>query len=230
VGAEPAEQGVGVAERRAASAEQGPAALQELAVHQPAAGGRARPGDGPVPPLRRRDHPSNLGWRATLAVLLCEAGRTGEARGHFERLAADDFAGLPRNHLFLYHATALAIVAHALGDQDRASRLYELLAPYADHNVLAARLPLGTLGSSRQYLGLLAAAMGRWDDALAQLDAAVQAHERIGALPLQARSRHHYAQALLARGRADDRARAWEHQEWAEAVASRLGMRRLAIG
>jgi tetratricopeptide (TPR) repeat protein len=175
-------------------------------------------------------YPSNLGWRATLAVLLCEAGRPGEAAGHFERLATGDFAGLPRNHLFLYHATALAMVAYALGDADRASTLYELLAPYADHNVLAARLPLGTLGSSRQYLGLLAAAMGRWDDALAQLDAAAAAHERMGALPLQARSRHHYALALQARGRPEDRARAREHLEWAEGVARRLGMRRLAIG
>jgi len=175
-------------------------------------------------------YPSNLGWRATLAVLLCEAGRTGEARAHLERLAADDFAGLPRNHLFLYHVAVLAIVVHAIGDSTRASTLYELLAPYADHNVLVARLPLGTLGSSRQFLGLLAAAMGRWDDALAQFEAAVQAHERIGALPLQARSRHHYAQALLARGRPDDRARAQQHLERASAVSRRLGMRRLVVG
>jgi tetratricopeptide (TPR) repeat protein len=175
-------------------------------------------------------YPSNLGWRATLAVLLCEAGRPGEAAGHFERLAAGDFAGLPRNHLFLYHATALAIVAHALGDAGRASALYELLAPYADHNVVPARLPLGTLGSCRQYLGLLAAAMSRWDDALAQLDAAAVAHERMGALPLQARSRHHHGLALLARGRPGDRDRAGEQLAWAEGTARRLGMRRLAVG
>jgi eukaryotic-like serine/threonine-protein kinase len=175
-------------------------------------------------------YPSNLGWRATLAVLLSEAGRTPEARVHFERLAAGDFTGLPRNHLFLYHVAALAIVGHAVGDPARASRLYELLAPYADHNVLAARLPLGTLGSCRQYLGLLAAAMGRWDDALAQFESAVEAHERIGALPLQAISRHHYAGALLALGRPDDRPRAQQHLDWASAVSRRLGMRRLAIG
>jgi tetratricopeptide (TPR) repeat protein len=150
-------------------------------------------------------YPSNLGWRATLAVLLCEAGQPEEARAHFERVAADDFAGLPRNHLFLYHVAALAIVAHALGDPARAASLYELLAPYADHNILPARLPLGTLGSARLYLGLLAAAMGRWHDALAQLDAATKAHERMGALPLRARSRHHQEQALLARDRPDGR-------------------------
>jgi class 3 adenylate cyclase/tetratricopeptide (TPR) repeat protein len=145
-------------------------------------------------------YPSNLGWRATLAVLLCEAGRAPEARVHFERLAAGDFTALPRNHLFIYHVAALALVAHALGDAARAATLDELLAPYADHNVLAARLPLGTLGSTRHYLGLLAATMGRWDDAVAQFQAAVDAHERIGAVPLQARSRQHLAHALLDRG------------------------------
>jgi class 3 adenylate cyclase/tetratricopeptide (TPR) repeat protein len=178
-----------------------------VAIYHPIVLTGLRWGQGRLPELERTlaefvdRYPSNLGWRATLAVLLCEAGRAGEARAHFERLAANGFTGLPRNHLFLYHASALAIVAHALGDAARASRLYELLAPYADHNVLVARLPLGTLGSARHYLGLLAAAMGRWDDALAQLDAAAVAHERIGALPLQARSRQHHAQVLQARGR-----------------------------
>jgi hypothetical protein len=145
-------------------------------------------------------YPSNLGWRATLAVLLCEDGRAPEARAHFERLAAGDFGGLPRNHLFIFHAVALAMVAHALGDTARAAILYRLLAPYADHNVLAARLPLGTLGSARHYLGLLAATMGRWDDAAAQFQAAAQVHQRIGAVPMLARSRDQLAHALLARG------------------------------
>jgi hypothetical protein len=134
-------------------------------------------------------------------VLLCEAGRAPEARVHFERLAAGDFTALPRNHLFLYHLAALALAAHALCDADRAAVLEELLAPYADHNVLAARLPLGTLGSARHYLGLLAATMGRWDDAAAQFDAAVQVHQRIGAMPMLARSRQHLDEALAAAGR-----------------------------
>jgi class 3 adenylate cyclase len=56
-----------------------------------------------------------------------------------------------------------------------------------------------TLGSARHYLGLLAATMGRWD-AVAQFQAAVQVHQRIGAVPMLARSRHHLAEALLARG------------------------------
>jgi tetratricopeptide (TPR) repeat protein len=173
-------------------------------------------------------YPANLGWRATFAVLLSEAGRKEEARVEFERLAADDFAGLPRNHLFVYHLAVLGIICHSLDDRRRAARLYELLLPFADRNVLPARLPLGTLGSASQHLGLLAAAMSRWEQALAHFEAAIEANERMQALPLLARSRHHYARALLARGRPDDRQRAQEQLDWAGAVAERLGMRRVA--
>jgi hypothetical protein len=106
-----------------------------VAIYYPIILTGLRFGQGRLPELERTlaefvgRSPSNLGWRATLAVLLCEAGRAGEARAHFERLAADGFAGLPRNHLFVYHAVALAIVAHALGDADRAAALSGLLAP-----------------------------------------------------------------------------------------------------
>jgi tetratricopeptide (TPR) repeat protein len=142
--------------------------------------------------------PANLGWRATLAVLLCEAGRRDEAREHVERLAADEFAGLPRNHLYLYHLAILAIACSALGDRRRAARLYDLLLPYADRNVIVARLPLGTLGSASQHLGLLAATLSRWDAAAAHFTAAMQAHERMGAAPFLAAGRAEHARALRA--------------------------------
>ena len=139
--------------------------------------------------------PANLGWRATFAVLLCEAGRPEEAREQLEPLAAGDFGGLPRNHLYLYHLAALAIACHALGDRSRAARLHQLLLPYADHNVLVARLPLGTLGSASHYLGLLAVTTGRWDAAAAHFQDAVRAHERMGAAQLLERSRRRQARA-----------------------------------
>jgi class 3 adenylate cyclase/tetratricopeptide (TPR) repeat protein len=140
--------------------------------------------------------PANLGWRATFAVLLCEAGRQHEAREQVERLAADDFAGLPRNHLYLYHLAAMAIACHALDDEPRAARLYPLLQPYADRNVLVARLPLGTLGSASHYLGLLAATMGRRDDGVAHLQVAMAAHDRMRAASLLERSRGYHARLL----------------------------------
>jgi eukaryotic-like serine/threonine-protein kinase len=132
-------------------------------------------------------------------VLLCEAGRHEEAAEHVEALAADGFAGLPRNHLYLYHLAALAIACAALGDRARAARLYELLSPYADRMVLPARLPPGSIGSAAHHLGLLAAARSRWDEAAAHFTTAVRAHEHLGAGPLLARSRSGLERALRAR-------------------------------
>jgi eukaryotic-like serine/threonine-protein kinase len=175
-------------------------------------------------------YPANLGWRAILTVLLCDADRREEARSNFEQLAAGDFAEVPSNHLWISHLVFLAIICHALADSTRAARLYELLRPYADRNVLITRLPLVSPGSASHYLGLLAAAMSRWEDAASHLEAAIRVHERMHALPLLARSRYHYAQALLARGRPDDQRRAEEHLAWARTVARQLGMRRLAVG
>jgi hypothetical protein len=51
------------------------------------------------------------------------------------------------------------------------------------------RLPLGTLGSASHYLGLLVATMGRWDDAIAHLQVAMAAHDRMRAASLLERSR-----------------------------------------
>jgi len=170
--------------------------------------------------------PANPGWQATLAFLLCEAGRNDEARISFEHLATDNFAWLPSNHLWMSNLAILAMVCEALGDQRRASGLYELLLPYADRNVLVARLPLITLGAATHYLGLLAMTMCHWQDAVSHLEAAIQTHERLDAQPLLVRSRHYYAQALHGRGRPDDQGRAQEHLAWARTVAQRLGMRR----
>jgi tetratricopeptide (TPR) repeat protein len=125
-------------------------------------------------------------FRAGQALL---GGRLEEA----DRLAADGFRGLPGNHLYLYHLAVLAIVCHALDDQPRAARLYELLLPYAKRNVLVARVPLGTLGSASHHLGLLAAALARRDAAASHLQAAVRAHHRMGAPLLLARSRRELA-------------------------------------
>jgi hypothetical protein len=47
------------------------------------------------------------------------------------------------------------------------------------------------------------------------------------AQPLLARSRYHYAQALLARGRPGDRLRAREQLDQTRVAAERLGMRQL---
>jgi hypothetical protein len=123
-----------------------------------------------------------------------EVVQLAEAAG--DRVMAQRGRGfLLANQLEQGDLAALAIACSALGDRRRAARLYDLLPPYADRNVIVARLPLGTLGSASQHLGLLAATLSRWDEAAAHLPAAMQAHERMGAAPFLAASRAEHARA-----------------------------------
>jgi tetratricopeptide (TPR) repeat protein len=171
--------------------------------------------------------PANPGWRGVLAVLRCDAGRAEEARPEFERLVAHDVGRPAGDHLWLYGMAALSIVCHALGDTEHAPGLYELLLPYADLFVPVARLPIGSTGSVAHFLGLLALAMGRHDDAARHFTAAVQAHERMGALPRLASSRHFLGQALLARGGPGDLELARAHLDAAAELADRIGLRQI---
>jgi len=67
-------------------------------------------------------------------------------------------------------------------------------------------------------------AMGSGDDAVAHFQAAVEAHERMGALPRLASSHHYSGQALLARGGPGDAERAREHLDAAAELAGRIGL------
>src|SRR6266851_3827870 len=148
-------------------------------------------------------------WRCSLAVLYSDQGRVAEARSEFERLAVDEFAVIPRDHLWLHCLTVLAEVCTFLGDDRRAATLYELLLPYADRTVVPGNIHF-CAGSVAYYLGLLDTAMSRWDDAEMHFDAALDRHARMNALPLMAHTQYAHAAMLLARGRRSDRHRARE--------------------
>ena len=68
----------------------------------------------------------------------------------------------------------------------RAPRLYEALLPYGDYVVITH--PEINLGSAARYLGLLASAMGRADDAVRHLERALETNERLGVRPWLART------------------------------------------
>ncbi|MGZ6378988.1 MAG: ATP-binding protein, partial [Candidatus Limnocylindrales bacterium] len=74
-------------------------------------------------------------WRAGLALLLHETGRTEEARSEFELLARDGFGWIPRDGDWMVVSALAADLAHALDDAPRAALLYDLLTPFADTNV-----------------------------------------------------------------------------------------------
>lgn len=70
--------------------------------------------------------------------------------------------------------------------------------------------------------------LGRYDDAHAHFEAAVEIEERMGYVALAARSRLWWARVLLARGRADDHVDATRLLHEVSDTAERLGLGLLA--
>jgi DNA-binding SARP family transcriptional activator len=170
-------------------------------------------------------YPAVPAWRCALAWLYADARREDACRAEFERLAEDDFRGLPRDGNWL---TAIAYAARAcayLQDADRAAILHEQLRPYARLNVVTG-LGIHCLGSVELYLGLLAATAARWDESDRHFTSAGAMHRRLRSPPWSAHTDHEQARMLMARGHAADRAR--DLLASARATAEALGMTRLA--
>src|SRR6266536_4659285 len=137
-------------------------------------------------------------FRCFLAELYADLDRTADARRVFDELVASDFeALLPRDNEWLVCATVVADVCAYLGDVDCARKLYDELLPFADLNVVG--VAESARGSAARSLGVLAALLGCHDEAERHFRAALAANERMGARPWVARTRHEYAQMLLAR-------------------------------
>ena len=137
----------------------------------------------------------------------------------------------PRDGRWLPVVAVAALAAVRRQELDAGDRLYQALLPYRAQ-VIAATMPhpVVCLGSASFYLGLLATLTSRWAEAIDHFEAAVVAHQRLGARSLLVRTRYEYARMLLARGQATDRRRAAEFLDQALAAASALGMAAVAEG
>ena len=162
-------------------------------------------------------NPDRGAWRAGLALMLHEAGRTEEARAEFDQLMRDDFARIPRDGDWMVVTALAADLAHVLDDPGRAALLYDLLAPFAD-TIVVIGLGAVCLGAASRYLGRLALTLGRQADAVVHLRHAVAANASLRATVELAHSWVDLAWAL-GHGR-----EAMELLERAEATAADLGL------
>ena len=148
-------------------------------------------------------------FEATAARALAESGRRREALLELDRLLPAVLAGTgPR---WIGAVADLALVASMGAPLPATQSLYEALLPYAGKLVVWGGANMIT-GPVDDYLGRLAAHLGRPADAAAHFDRAVDLEERLGALPW-------LAATLTARGRPGDRSRAQD-------IAAGLGLRR----
>jgi tetratricopeptide (TPR) repeat protein len=168
-------------------------------------------------------HPLGL---ARLAQLQAESGDPDAANVALQELAADDFAAVPRDVGWPATLSWLAEVCARLHDPNHAPDLYEQLLPHGGHLVTIGG-PV-CLGAADRFLGMLAATLGRLDDAEAHYRTALELEDRMKAAPLAARTRYWYARTLLARDASGDAGRATELLQTAHATAEELCMAALA--
>jgi tetratricopeptide (TPR) repeat protein len=148
------------------------------------------------------DRPDEKTAAALLARLDCELGQERQAKARFNVLARDGFRTVQRDEVWLIVITVLAEVAAIVGTPEQVKTLYELLRPYS---ALVAGGDHIRFGSVSRYLGLLAAALSRLDEAALFLKDAAEADDRMGALPWSAHAKADLARVLLDRDAPGDR-------------------------
>jgi DNA-binding SARP family transcriptional activator/tetratricopeptide (TPR) repeat protein len=143
-------------------------------------------------------NPQRLAWRSGLATLLCDTGRHDEARELVSDMA-DGFAAIPPDGDWMITFALMADVAADLQDGEHSARLYELLEPYRDTNVVIGHGAV-CFGSVARYLGRLALTIGERELALEHLRHAVDASAAMRAPVHLAHARLDHASALGAGG------------------------------
>jgi len=165
--------------------------------------------------------PSRPVFRCALTYVEARLGHLEAAAAVLEELSRDRFAVVPFDQEWLYAMSFAAEAATLTGARDAAADLYDLLLPWSD--LTAADVGEGFRGSVSRYVGLVAAATDRHEEADRSYEHALVANERMGARPWLALTQHDYGTLLLARPGADH-VRGRELVERAAASFRELGM------
>ena len=143
--------------------------------------------------MRSWPHPIFVEWYAAKIVLcLVAKGAMEEAATTLARYEAFDPATQAPDNLWLSQVGTVAEAAAAVGHRPLAGRLYEALLPFAGTALITAGA-VDFSGAVDHYLGLVAAALGRPEEAAGHFRNAVAMHERLGARPWAARSNRELA-------------------------------------
>jgi len=163
------------------------------------------------------------GWRAAVAHAYCDTDQLAEAVAQVDALRGGGF-DYPPNLTWESIVVALSEVVSDLRDRSAAAVLYERMRPIAKQ--AAALGHVISQGSYGLFCGMLAACLGRWDDAEGHFTDAIEMNERFGARPSIVRTRRAWASMLLDRNASGDAARAAELIAAGRAEAEQLGMAR----
>jgi hypothetical protein len=142
-------------------------------------------------------------WRCALAYNYRELSMHDEAREQLEILAVDDFGAVPRDANWIVGMAIVATVCNSLADRERSAVVYDMLLPHAE-SMIVAGMPAEVLNSVHGPLALLAATLGRWEDAEAHHLAGEAANLRMGNRMWVINDRWEWGRLIAGRGRDGD--------------------------
>lgn len=167
-----------------------------------------------------RRYPWIQPWR--LPLLYTELDRASDARSELERQAGGGFTDFPRDGLWITRIAALAHACAFVEDATRAEQLYELLLPFAEHNV--STIADQSYGPVATRLGMLARVMKRWEQADRHFEAGLALSRTLRAPTFIAVNLLEHGRMLLMRDLPGDRERAGELLREAEAICGERGI------
>ncbi len=188
--------------------------------------GRLPEMEGPLRGLVER-YPDVDSYSHAFALACCHAGRPEEVRATFGNLAAREVGfGVERNTLSAVALFLLAELCFILEDREEAERLRERLWPYRD--IYLTLLFSLCLGSTQRSLGLLSETLGRFDEAAAHYERAIEMDTRIESPPWVAHGQRDYGRLLLRRDAPGDRDHAALLLRQALRTAREIGLGKVA--
>lgn len=167
-------------------------------------------------------NPQSLTWWALHGWVTAGTGDLAAAASQLAARHADDLATADAGYLWLFAVVGAAVTAASVGDADWARAAHGALAPYSGRNCVLGYAAY--LGAVDHHLGALESVLGRTDDAVDHLDAALERHRVIDARPWVALSAGWLANALATRDRRRDLDRARQLHAEATSLAGELGV------
>ena len=130
-----------------------------------------------------------------------QMGMLDIARERLEQLSERQFSTLPQDVTLPTAFCNLSMSVERLQHHNAAVQLYPRLLPFAGRNITA--ICYYSSGCASSYLGRLATVLGRWDEARAHFEMALEVEHRAGVVVWRAGTAAAYARACRAQGSAE---------------------------
>jgi tetratricopeptide (TPR) repeat protein len=165
-------------------------------------------------------------WRIALVAIYTTTDRFEEARVHLRRLAADDWAMVPRDGAWIVTIAGSARTAGMLGELDIAASAYKLAVPQSSRIAFTGQSFEHPIALS---VGTAAAALGNFDDAERLFEESLALSTRAEAPTFIAATQTQWADMCLDRNADGDADKARALVDASHEASQRLGLDRITV-